>query len=81
MMNWYHDGGMDGSSFIYMSLMWVVLIGIGIVLVRWTTHRDRQSNPQETPRQILDRRLASGDLTQAEYAKSRHLIDGHGLDS
>lgn len=80
-MNWYHDGGMNGSSFVYMFLMWVVLIGLGIVLVRWTTHRDRHSSPQETPRQILDRRLANGELTHAEYAKSRHLIDGRGLDS
>lgn len=81
MMNWYHDGSTSGSSLLYMWIMWAVLIGLGIWLVRWFTQRDHTNEKYETPRQILDRRFASGDLDAVEYAKSRRLLEGHGSDT
>ncbi len=81
MMNWYRDGGMDGGSMIFMGLLWILVIGLGIWFVTWLTRREGPNAPQETPRQILDRRFALGELDSAEYAKARRLLDGHAVET
>ncbi|MDP1721036.1 MAG: hypothetical protein Q8L08_08600 [Candidatus Nanopelagicaceae bacterium] len=79
-MNWYRDGyGMDGGSFLLMGLMWLVIIGFGIWLVTWIARRDQRGVPgyerTETPRQILDRRFASGEIDAEAYSRARKLIE------
>ncbi|HUW88278.1 MAG TPA: SHOCT domain-containing protein [Candidatus Paceibacterota bacterium] len=83
-MNWYRDGyGMDGGSIVLMALMWLVIIGFGIWLVTWITRRDNNPPLQhacvvdkmETPRQILDRRFASGEIDADTYSQARKLIE------
>jgi uncharacterized membrane protein len=34
-----------------------------------------RTEPRETPRQILDRRLAGGEITRAEYEETRRRIE------
>ncbi len=82
MMNWYGDGygWMGGGGMILMAVIWILLIGLGIWLVTWLTRREKSTPIQETPRQILDRRLAAGEIDAAAYAQSRRLIEGHSPD-
>ena len=81
MMDWYDQGGMNGSWMVFMWIFWVVIIGLGIWFVTRLTQRDKTSGSKETPRQILDRRFASGEIDASDYAKARRLIDGHSIDS
>ena len=79
-MNWYRDGyGMDGGSILLMTLMWLAIIGLGIWLVTWITRRDQHPVPgsekTETPRQILDRRFASGEIDAEAYSQARKLLE------
>jgi putative membrane protein len=80
-MNWYRGDGygwMDGSGMLFMGIMWILILGLGIWLVTWLTRRDRSlSAPKaESPRQILDRRLAAGEIDSATYTQARGLIEG-----
>ena len=81
MMNWYDNGGMNGSWMIFMGIFWVVIIGLGVWFVTRLTQRDKSTGSKETPRQILDRRFASGEIDANEYAKTRRLMDGHSIES
>lgn len=81
MMSWYRDGGMEGYSILYMALVWVTLIAAGLFIVRWLTQREKGTQNVETPRQILDRRYANGEIDQTEYAMSRRLIEGHRVET
>ncbi|MFZ2227200.1 MAG: hypothetical protein WA090_00550 [Candidatus Nanopelagicaceae bacterium] len=79
-MNWYRDGyGMDGSGIVLMALMWLTMIGLGIWFLTWITRRDHHPAPaaerSETPRQILDRRFASGEIDAEAYSQARKLIE------
>lgn len=82
MMNWYGDGTgwMGWGGMFFMSLFWILLIGLGIWLVTSLTRRDRPTEKLESPRQILDRRLASGEIDATEYAQARRLIDNRSND-
>ena len=77
MMNWSGDGNgwMNGGGVVYMGLFWILLIGLGIWLVTWLTRREKPAERQENPRQILDRRLAVGEIDSTVYAQARRLID------
>ena len=80
MMNWYGDGNGwtgGGGMMIFMAVIWIVIIGLGIWLVTWLTRRDKSVPREESPRQILDRRLAAGEIDAAAYAQARRLIEGH----
>lgn len=81
-MNWYRNGygWTDGGGMILMAVIWILIIGLGIWLVTWLTRRDKSVPRQETPRQILDRRLAAGEIDAAAYAQARRLIEGHSSD-
>lgn len=81
MMDWYDHGGMNGGWMVFMWIFWVIIIGLGIWFVTRLTQRDKTRGVQETPRQILDRRFAAGEIDASDYAKARRLIDGHSIDS
>lgn len=78
-MIWYPDGyGMNGGSIFLMALMWLTVIGLSIWFFTWITRRDSRrgvaSEAQETPRQILDRRFASGEIDSETYSQVRKLL-------
>ena len=81
-MNWYRDGygWTNGGGMILMAVIWILIIGLGIWLVTWLTRREKSTPIQETPRQMLDRRLAAGEIDAAAYAQARRLIEGHFPD-
>lgn len=82
MMGWYRDGygWTNGGGMIMMGVIWILIIGLGIWLVTWLTRRDRSVLREESPRQILDRRLAAGEIDASQYAQARRLIEGHSPD-
>lgn len=71
-----HDGGW--AWWVFMSLgmvvMWSLLIYGVVWLVRGGMPSARQA-PPEAPLTVLKRRLASGDISAAEYEQLRATID------
>jgi putative membrane protein len=83
MMPWY-DGGWGGMGALGMVLMVIVWVGL-IALVVWgvaALTRGHSSGPStmESPRQILDRRFASGEMDTAQYAEARRVLEGRSAD-
>ncbi len=81
MMDGWSNG--MGAGWVFMVLAWVALI----VLVVWAIGQlfparsagDSQERAPETPQEILDRRLARGEIDTDEYARLRDaLISAHG---
>lgn len=67
------DGGMGVTGWLLMTVFWVALIA-GIV---WAvgnllpTRRDGSTVAAERPEEILDRRLAAGEIDTAAYEELR----------
>lgn len=75
-MNWVGNGtAWWGGGMMFMVLFWILLIGLGIWLTSWNTQRGAPVERIESPRQVLDRRFASGEIKATEYAQTRRLID------
>lgn len=78
MMNGW-NGSMGTGGWIFMSLFWVLLIGVIIWAAAqlFPGRRDTlatatgpgRAEPAEQPQQILDRRLASGEIDVETYEK------------
>ena len=68
----YYDNGWN-LWMIAMMLAWPILLALAIWAVLAVT--GQRAKPQrETPGQILDVRLASGEITEQEYARTRQLL-------
>lgn len=82
MMGWYNNGAGWGAGIgmLLMLLVWGGLIALGIwAVARLTRGSGQPTQPmagQETPRQILDRRFASGEITAEQYAEARRVLEG-----
>lgn len=69
----YYMGGMHGLWWI----TWVVLIGL-LVLYVWRRPDAQRRPPSETPLEVLQRRLASGEVSPEEYENRKALLDRDG---
>ncbi|HEX2896263.1 MAG TPA: hypothetical protein VHO29_19825 [Marmoricola sp.] len=76
MMGW--NGGWWRFGMLGMGLFWVVVLGAIVWAVGRLTSRPEPTPPnaQETPRQVLDRRFASGELDEGQYLEARRVLDG-----
>ena len=75
-MMWYGYG--DGWMWVLGTVMMVLFWGGIVVLAVWAL-RSFSGGPrggQEGPVDILKRRLASGEITEAEYEQSRKAVQG-----
>ena len=68
-----HYGDMMGIH----TFWWIFGIAVVIAFVFWgvggsTARRDR---PRETPREMLRRRLANGEISTEEYEKRKTVLD------
>ncbi len=77
------DGyGMGGGDWVVMTLVWlVVLVAVVVAVVRiFPAREDRPepprewATPPERPLEILDRRLASGEIDVETYDKLRQRL-------
>lgn len=74
-MHMFYDGGyyMGGMHGLWW-LLWVVLVGV-IVFYGWGRSDEKRLPARETPREVLQRRLADGQITPDEYEKCKALLD------
>lgn len=73
MNGWY--GGMGAGGWIVMSVFWVVLVALVVWAVANLLGRGSRDGGRvdwaERPEEILDRRLASGEIDAATYEALR----------
>ena len=78
MMGWYGSGGMGSVGWLGMGVFWLVLLGLIIWLVVRLlpgSGSGTTRNTGESALEILDRRLASGEIdTQAWQAQRAALV-------
>jgi putative membrane protein len=83
MWGWDNGGWQSAGAWWWMGgmmIFWIALIGIGIwLVVRLTDRRGEQHFKTESPRAILDRRFAGGDLSAEQYAEARRLLESQAL--
>ena len=74
-----------GYGWIFMLVFWVLLITVVVWVVTWLVPGsargagDRQQDVHETPLEILDRRLASGEIDIEEYVRVREQLTTDGV--
>lgn len=66
----YSMGGMHGLWWIF----WLVLVGV-LVFYGWGRSDEQRPPSRETPHEVLQRRLADGQITPDEYEKRKVLLD------
>lgn len=75
------NGGMTWEGWFFMSLFWVLLVGV----IVWAAaqlfpgRRDARAETQEEPRTILDRRLANGEIDLETYERLRQTLATGGV--
>ncbi len=74
----FHDAGffMGGMHALWW-LFWIGLVAI-IVFYGWGSPSHRRRPPRETPHEVLQRRLAGGEISPEEYDKRKALLDRDG---
>lgn len=84
MMWWVGNGNAwDAGGWWGMGLMmvfWIAVIGVGIwAIVRVTSGPSSSTAVSaESPRAILDRRFANGEIDATQYAEARRLLEMSG---
>lgn len=77
MSQWSH--GMWGwGGWVVMgavTLLTLALVGLVVWAVIWATRSTTTRRTFESPRAVLDRRLAAGEIDEDEYARARRLIE------
>ncbi len=77
----FYDGGYMVGMHAWWWLFWVVLLGVLLFAV-WGRPGRTGGRRRETPLEVLQRRLASGEITPEQYEQRRALLDrdaaGHG---
>jgi putative membrane protein len=83
MMDWYGRGGMSSVGWIGMGLFWLILLG----LIIWLVVRllpgsggGATRNTGESALDILDRRLASGEIDTEAWQAQRAALVGAQQD-
>lgn len=76
MMFW--NGSWSWGNWVAMALLmvvfWTLLVGAAVMVVR-ALRRPRQATPGADAREVLDRRLAQGEITEEEYSHRRELLN------
>lgn len=80
MMHWNDNGGGWGPGMVIMVVFFVALLALAVwAIARLSRRTDQPSLDVESPRQILDRRFASGELDEAQYGQARRVLEGRGV--
>jgi len=83
MMSWYGRGGMGSLGWLGMGVFWLILLGLIIwLVVRLLPGSDSGTtrNTDESALEILDRRLASGELDTETWQAQRAALVGARQD-
>ena len=80
MMGGYNQGW-SGWMLVAMVLLWPIVVGVAVWAVASLTRgSSAPARVRETPRQILDRRLAAGEIDAAHYHRTRALLDNGSMN-
>lgn len=70
----FYDSGFMGGMHGLWWLFWLVLIGALLFFV-WNRGDRGSAGPGETAKELLQRRLARGEITPAQYEERKALLD------
>lgn len=70
----FYDGGYMVGMHAWWWMFWVVVIAVMLFSFRGRSG-DRSQSGFESPRTILQRRLAAGDITPQQYEEHKALLD------
>lgn len=71
----FYDGGtFMGGMHWFLWIFWVVLVGV-IVFYGWGRQSEQRRRTGETPHEVLQRRMASGEIAAEEYEKRKGLLE------
>ena len=77
-----YDGGCMGGMHSGWWIFWLLLVVGGALLYAWQRKdpggQARAGTPQESPHEVLRRRLASGAITPQQYEEHKTLLDRDG---
>lgn len=80
MMDWNDNSGwMNGSGMWLMLLFWGALIALAVWAIIRATRRGSPTTSAESPRQILDRRFAAGEVDAEQYGEARRVLEGRSV--
>ena len=66
------DGGMSGAGWLFMTVFWIALLAVVVWAVASLFPRsDGRQGTAERPEDVLDRRLARGEIDPATYDELR----------
>jgi putative membrane protein len=72
---WHSMGDWGWAMMAFWIVLWLALIGLAVWAVsEWTGRRGQPREPGESPRDILDRRLAQGEISLEEYERARDAL-------
>jgi putative membrane protein len=77
----FYDGGwgwLMGGMHLLWWLFWIAVVAALVWVIRARPREPRPGEPaapRETPLEVLQRRLASGDCTPEEYERRKALLD------
>jgi putative membrane protein len=78
MHDWWSDGWMGGGMLfggLFMLLVWGLVIAALVLLIRYLVSSEgRERSVEESPREILDRRFAKGEIDKDEYEARRKAL-------
>ncbi len=66
----YYMGGMHAFWWIF----WLILV-VAMVYTGWSPQQRADRHERESPRELLQRRLARGDITPEAYEQAKALLD------
>lgn len=71
-----YDGWHWGWSWMGMGIMWAlpVLLIVLVLMMLLGRKRDDDGGRRETPREILDRRYASGEISKEQYEEMKRTL-------
>lgn len=79
-MYWDHMNGWGWSMMIFWTIVWVALLGLAVwAVAQWgrggRTAGPGPTSPPQNPRDILDERLARGEIDVDEYQRLRDALE------
>jgi putative membrane protein len=78
MMYW---NGMGWGGWVMMTItvvaFWALVAAVVVALFRATRGDLPRNDRQKSPLDLLDERLAEGDITEEDYHRRRDLLTGH----
>jgi putative membrane protein len=81
-MYWDHMNGWGWTMMILWSMIWIGFLGVvGYAVINWArggSHTpDRGASADKTARELLDERLARGEIDTDEYQRRRAALEDH----